>query len=93
MSVYIDSAFLPYRGMNMCHMIADTVEELHQMADRIGLKRSWFQDSPPASFPHYDVSTGKRSQAVLAGAIECERFEFVMNMRRIRAEMKEEKRG
>lgn len=33
MSVYIDKANLPFRKMIMCHMIADNLEELHQMAD------------------------------------------------------------
>lgn len=43
MTVYIDDAYLPYGRMKMCHMIADTEEELHQTALRIGMKRSWFQ--------------------------------------------------
>ena len=31
--VYVDNPIWPYRGMLMCHMIADTPEELHAMAD------------------------------------------------------------
>jgi hypothetical protein len=50
-----------------CHMMADTLEELHALASRIGLRRSWFQ---PRSFPHYDLSPGKREAAVAAGAVE-----------------------
>lgn len=67
----------------MCHMIADTAEELHAMADRIGVARRWFQAK--ASFPHYDIAKSKRALAVEAGAIECDRNAFVAAMRRIRA--------
>jgi hypothetical protein len=48
-------------------MTADTIEELHAMASKIGLKRSWFQ--PKKRFPHYDVSESKRLMAIRHGAI------------------------
>lgn len=53
----------------MSHMTADTVEELHAMAERLGLRR-WYQGPPKTSIPHYDVSEGKRQQAIRLGAIE-----------------------
>ena len=39
------------------HLISDTsIEELHSFAvGNLCLQKSWFQKSPPASFPHYDV--------------------------------------
>lgn len=71
MSVYVDSAFLPYRRMKMCHMLADSLDELHAMADRIGVARRHFQlDS---SAPHYDICKSKRALAVKFGAIEIDR--------------------
>ena len=39
MPVYIDNVNIPYGRMIMCHMMADTLEELHKMADTIGIKR------------------------------------------------------
>ena len=42
MAVYVDSANIPYRNMVMCHLIADTLPELHEMAFKIGMKREWF---------------------------------------------------
>jgi hypothetical protein len=65
-------------------MIADSLEELHAMADRIGMKRAWFQCPPRASFPHYDVAPNRRELALKHGAIECDRRMFVLMMRRIR---------
>lgn len=66
-------------------MIADTLDELHAMADAIGMRREWFQSSPPASFPHYDVSQSKVVLAIKRGAIECDMRTFVGHMRRLRS--------
>ena len=82
MSVYVDKARHPYRRMIMCHMIADTEEELHQMADKIGVKRKWFQKH--SSFPHYDICKTKRKLAVENGAIEVTPKELVKKMRELK---------
>jgi hypothetical protein len=84
-SVYVDKAVYGFGRMIMCHMIADTPDELHAMADRIGVARKWFQAPPKASHWHYDVAKSKRALAVEAGAIECDRTAFVGHLRRIRA--------
>lgn len=55
-----------------CHMFADSVEELHQMADKIGMRRAWFQGPPEHKFPHYDLSTTYRMHAIRNGAVEVE---------------------
>lgn len=83
MAVYIDSANIPFRGHLMCHMLADTLGELHAMADAIGMQRRWFQ---PRSFPHYDVPQDRRALAVALGAVEVDRRGIVCVMRRLRAD-------
>jgi hypothetical protein len=83
-SVYVDRASNAFRGMVMSHLIADSFDELHAMADALGLRRAWFQASPPASFPHYDIAQSKRALAVKLGAIECSREELVAHMARLR---------
>ena len=85
MPVYVDRARNGYGRMVMCHMIADTPAELHAMADRIGVARRWFQQPPKASFWHYDIAQTRRTLAIAAGAIDCERNDFVAAVRRIRA--------
>jgi len=82
MSVYVDRMKAQFGRMIMCHMIADTQDELHAMADRIGIARRWFQAK--ASFPHYDIALSKRALAVEAGAIDCDRSTFVGHLRRLR---------
>lgn len=60
--------------MKMCHLLADSVEELHEMADKIKVPRKWFQS---ARYPHYDICKSKRALAVEFGAKEVGRKEFV----------------
>lgn len=77
MSVYIDDALIkwkppfPTRGnfWLMSHLFADTVEELHEFAQSIGLQRAWFQCPPKASWNHYDLTKTKREAALKAGAV------------------------
>ena len=58
----------------MCHMMADSLDELHAMADKIGMERRWFQAPPKASHPHYDIPQERRKMAIELGAVEvCER--------------------
>lgn len=68
--------------MVMCHMVADTLDELHAMAARLGLRREWFQGD--ASTPHYDLSLERRAQALEFGAVEVDRRELVTILRRLR---------
>ncbi len=89
MSVYLDAMQdhgkrIGRAGPLWCHMIADTIPELHAMADAIGLQRGWFQKKE--SGPHYDIgSAGMRRRAVECGAVECDRRTFVGHLQRIRA--------
>ena len=49
------------------HLTADTVDELHSFAARIGMKRSWFQDHP--LLKHYDLVRSRRERALVLGAV------------------------
>ena len=83
MAVYVDNMKADYRGMVMCHMLADTDEALHAMADRIGVTRRSWQSPGKASGSHYDISQNMRALAVATGAIEITwRQACAMNMRR-----------
>ena len=50
-------------------MIADTTEELLAIAERLGLRSEWIQDSG-AVYEHFDVCMSKLSVAVELGAVE-----------------------
>lgn len=57
-------------------MMADTIEELHEMAALIGLRESYFQNNNER-FPHYDLTPNKRSIATKEGAIEMNSMELI----------------
>lgn len=60
--------------MKMCHMVATNMEELHEMAQELGLRR-YFQGE--GRYPHYDISMGKRRTAVALGAVEVSEREII----------------
>ena len=70
MGCYVDDMRAKFGRMTMCHLIADTDDELHAMADRIGVARKWFQGD------HYDLALSRRALAVAAGAQEITRREL-----------------
>lgn len=83
MAVYVDDMKAVYGRMKMCHMLADSDEELHAMADKIGVARRWWQSPAKTSGSHYDIALSKRALAVAAGAIEITwRQAGFMNMQR-----------
>jgi Protein of unknown function (DUF4031) len=83
MTVYVDDMKAGYGRMKMCHMIATDTNELHEMADRIGVDRKWHQ-APPKHDSHYDIALSKRALAVAAGAVEITMKQCACMVRRLR---------
>ena len=82
MAVYVDDAGIPaeVRDGGRTHrsrwsqLTADTQDELHEFAARLGLRRAWFQpgrpiDGQPSPFWHYDLTSPRQAQALALGAI------------------------
>lgn len=80
MAVYVDNMQASYGRMKMCHMIADSTEELLAMADRIGVARKWIQ-KPGTAHEHFDIAQSKRQLAVAAGAVEITMMELGRKLR------------
>lgn len=88
MSVYVDDFNAPYRGMVMCHMIADTTQELLEMVDKIGVQRKWIQ-YPGTAQEHFDVALSKKKLAIEHGAISITARELgEMTMAKVEAGLK-----
>lgn len=87
MSCYVDK-LRPFgwrirgRETESCHLLADTLDELHTMAQSIGLKREWFQDK--RSGKHYDLVPSKRAAAVALGAVELDDVAFIAKLKELR---------
>jgi hypothetical protein len=77
-TVYAENSSIPARvgphASLWSHLSADNQDELHEFAARLGLRRSWYQpgrprsDGRPSPFGHYDLTAGKRQQAIQLGA-------------------------
>ena len=83
MTVYVDDSGIPAAVTNHAtgrthrsrwsHLMADTEEELHIFAKRLGLRREWYQepknlDGSKSDRWHYDVTAPKRLRAIQLGA-------------------------
>ncbi|MDD4888302.1 MAG: DUF4031 domain-containing protein [Phycisphaerae bacterium] len=64
-----------------CHLVADSIEELHAMADKLVVRRTWFQDR---SLRHYDLTAGKRREAIRRGAVELDEEAACETFKRLR---------
>lgn len=91
MSVYVDDAVWPWRGQRWAHLMADSLDELHAFAARLGMPRRAFQDK--ASGAHYDVSAEMRAQAIAMGAVPISRHHDRAKVRAVIALAKAQGRG
>lgn len=74
MAVYVDDVRHKFGRMIMCHLWADTPDELLAMVDAIGVQRKWMQQPPKASWVHFDISLAMKAKAIEHGAILTDRF-------------------
>ena len=81
MAVYIDQAINPWKGKKWCHLVADDIQELHDFAAKLGLKREWFQNH--RIHPHYDITESKRELAIRLGAKELTTREMALRTRKL----------
>lgn len=80
MTAYVDDMKAPFGRMVMCHLIADSTEELLAMADRIGVHRRWLQKAGTVH-EHFDICMSKRAAAIAAGAQEITMRELGLKIR------------
>ena len=64
-AVYVDDARIRWRGLEWSHLVADTPDELHDAAVRLGLRREWAQDKGRTL--HYDLPEHLRMRAIELG--------------------------
>ncbi len=73
------------RGRDWYHMATDNLttgglEELHAMADALGLRRQWLHHHP--GLPHYDIPRTEKVTALELGAQEVTTRELILRCRR-----------
>ena len=80
MSVYVDTMKAGFGNMVMCHMAADTTDELIEMAHIIGVNGKWIQCQGTYK-EHLDVCLSKRKLAIAKGAVEVSQMDLARILR------------
>ncbi|MBF2715678.1 DUF4031 domain-containing protein [Agrobacterium vitis] len=91
MTVYVDDVRHKFGNMVMCHLWADTDEELLAMVDKIGVQRKWIQGHKilsfgkhrNASWVHFDIALSKKAAAISAGAVLTDKYGPVEHTKRL----------
>jgi hypothetical protein len=84
----IDWPVVPnWRFGKVSHLYGSPEWKLHQFAAELGLKREWCSDhtQPHSMLLHYDLSPGKRKQALAMGAIYDRTHKKMKGIRRMRS--------
>jgi len=66
-------------------MVADSLDELHEFAKKIGVPRERYHRN--ASYPHYDVTDELRTMALKFGAIAGSRQQIIVCARKLKIEI------
>jgi len=82
MSVYVDDVRHRFGRMIMCHLWADSLDELLAAVDAIGVQRKWIQGHPTLSFGkhrnaswvHFDISLTMKERALARSAILTDKY-------------------
>lgn len=85
MTVYVDDERIEWRGKLWCHLVAESLDELHCFALSLGLKQSWFQAK--GAYPHYDVTIAVRERALQLGAHPGSKAQIIASAKLLRIEL------
>ncbi len=86
MAIYVDDEQIPWRGKLWCHLVADSLSELHAFARRLGLREAWFQVR--SVYPHYDVTISVRDKALALGATMGDRRTIIACAKQLKVELR-----
>ena len=85
MAIYVDFMQIEFKGYKWCHMLADTLQELHDFAALIEVDSRLFHRH--ASYPHYDVTVQLREIAIEYGAIPAGRKKIIECAKKLKVEL------
>lgn len=85
MAIYVDFVQIEFKGHRWCHMLADTLQELHEFAALIDVDKRLFHRN--ASYPHYDVTVEMRETAIEHGALPADRKKIIECAKKLKLEL------
>lgn len=68
----------PKRKGKWSHLVSNDIGTLHAFAEKIGLKKCWFQNKKNKNQPHYDLKESLINKAKANGAILVSRSELFL---------------
>lgn len=83
--VYVDRAQVPFKEKVWCHLMADTLAELHDFARKMKIDSRLFHRT--ASYPHYDIPVEMREIVVLNGAQIADRKTIIACGKKLKIEL------
>lgn len=88
MAVYVDFVQIKFKGYKWCHMLADSLQELHDFAAFIEVDPRLFHRT--ASYPHYDITVQMRETALEKGALPADRKKIIECAKKLKVELQSE---
>jgi len=61
-----------------CHLVSDSITELHTFANLIGVNKCWFENKKGKKQPHYDIKGEMINKAIDFGAKQVNSKEIVL---------------
>ncbi len=89
MAVYVDRAKVPFKDKLWCHLMADTLDELHDFARKLEIDARLFHRT--ASYPHYDITLEMRMIVIAHGAIDADRRTIIACGKRLKFQLSHQK--
>lgn len=89
MAIYVDRSSVSFKGRKWCHLMADTLEELHAFAQQMGIDARLFHRD--ASYPHYDITLEMRSMVIAHGAVDADRKMIIAVGKRLKEQFSQDK--
>ncbi len=91
MAVYVDRSRVMFKEKLWCHLMADTLEELHNFAQQMNIDARLFHQN--ASYPHYDITLEMRSMVIAHGAIDADRQTIIAVGKSLKVQLKQHQSG
>lgn len=85
MMIYIDNALISFDNQLWCHMMADSLDELHGFAAYLGISSNWFHKD--ARYPHYDITIQTKENAICLGAMAVDRRQIIECGKKLKEEL------
>ena len=89
MAIYVVRSSVSFKGRKWCHLMADTLEELHAFAQQMGIDARLFHRD--ASYPHYDITLEMRSMVIAHGAVDADRKMIIAVGKRLKEQFSQDK--